>query len=999
MDYVEGRSLADVIRANPLSAKKVAEYVRSIALAIQYAHNHGILHRDLKPSNVLIDLHDHPRVTDFGLAKRIEGGSELTGTGQVLGTPSYMPPEQAAGNRGEVGPASDIYSLGAILYELVAGRPPFRAETPLDTLLQVLEQEPVAPRQLQPELPRDLETICLTCLRKESTKRYATAGELADDLGRWLEGKPINARRVGRPERAWLWCKRRPAVASLSAVILVVLVVATLVTIEQQNAEHAAGLAERLLGAPMQAVPSIVAELAPYRRWSDQKLRTILAPETKANTDERLRASAGLFPVDPTQGERIYEALLSAPPNEARVLIEVLNTHKAAWVEQLWHTLDNQKAPATSRIRAAMALAAYDPPIGEKQIRWNAEGAFVVKQMLAEARQDPSQYAPLAEAFSSAREVMILPLANVLRNERHNGTERELAASLLGRYAADRPLVLADLLADADAGVFPKLFDALAGCADEGTRDWLSELASKTPAVDLTQKDRIVLGRRRAGAAITLLRQGKAARALGALRVSDDPESLTQFVHRCQQRGVTLGQLLDCLDLADRDRQGKAGTDRQVADRVVYGLLLALGGFDLEELPANAPNRGASNDAISDLVARLGAWYANDPSSAVHGAAGWLLRRWNQSDIVERVDDTSIAYIPEREWFTLEFTIPAGGGPPAGIDRVLRTALDAPPATDPAPPFYITFIAFPAGEYLVGSPADEAERVTLSEQRHTVTLTQPFALADRETTWEQIRGFDQSVRFDRRAVLEKQYGRTLTDAEPVFGVSWYEAVIYCRWLGQCIGLDEQDQAYADPRALDLKEFPHDIDLAVVGVPRNWPLDLQKRGFHLPTESQWEAACRAETASAYGFGSDASLLAHYSWFDGNSAREDAQKWSHPVCQLRPSLRGLFDMHGNLIEWCHDWYGAFGEAGTMDHTGPEAGSYRVIRGGNWMNAAANCRSADRSSHLPTYRNVSLGFRAAAVPFSQTSQAGSEARSRSASAVGAAEEPTRGEASGER
>lgn len=217
MDFVEGQSLADLVRVNPLPALRAAEYVKKLALAIHYAHEQGTLHRDLKPPNVLIDRFDEPRITDFGLAKRTAGGSDLTHAGQIMGTPSYMPPEQAQGKHDLVGPASDVYALGAILYELLTGRPPFRAETPLDTLLQVLDAEPAAPRLLNPKAPRDLEDICLKCLEKSPHDRYPSAQALADDLGAFMRGETVSAERgaVGRLMRIMLHETRHTEVMAL----------------------------------------------------------------------------------------------------------------------------------------------------------------------------------------------------------------------------------------------------------------------------------------------------------------------------------------------------------------------------------------------------------------------------------------------------------------------------------------------------------------------------------------------------------------------------------------------------------------------------------------------------------------------------------------------------------------------------------------------------------------------------------------------------------------
>ena len=241
MDYVEGRNLAQLVGNRPLPPREAARYVKLIAGAIHYAHQQGILHRDLKPSNVLIDAAtDQPRVTDFGLARRLDGESSLTVTGQVLGSPNFMPPEQASGSRGKVGRHSDVYGLGGILYHLLTARAPFQAESLEGIVTQVLNTEPVPPRLLNPVVPRDLETICLKCLEKEPAKRYPTAQALADELDRFLSHEPIHARPVSRTERAWRWCRRKPAVAGFgvaTAVLLLAFAIGAPIALWRINSE------------------------------------------------------------------------------------------------------------------------------------------------------------------------------------------------------------------------------------------------------------------------------------------------------------------------------------------------------------------------------------------------------------------------------------------------------------------------------------------------------------------------------------------------------------------------------------------------------------------------------------------------------------------------------------------------------------------------------------------------------------------------------------------
>jgi len=249
LEFLPGGSLSKQISGQPQSPRKSARLVETLARAIHFAHQQGIIHRDLKPGNVLLTSDGQPKITDFGLAKRLEGDSFATKIGSIMGTPNYMAPEQASDQTVPLSPAVDVYGLGAILYCLLTGRPPFVSSNPINTMRQVLELPPVPPRQLIPDLDRDLETICLKCLEKSPQRRYASAEELADELVRFLDGHPIHARPIGRIPRAWRWCRRKPMIASLTAAVIILvlsLAVGAPIVAVQQAALARAEYAQRV---------------------------------------------------------------------------------------------------------------------------------------------------------------------------------------------------------------------------------------------------------------------------------------------------------------------------------------------------------------------------------------------------------------------------------------------------------------------------------------------------------------------------------------------------------------------------------------------------------------------------------------------------------------------------------------------------------------------------------------------------------------------------------
>jgi len=220
MKFIEGGQLDEVVKQTPMSIRQAVELITKVARTVHYAHEHGILHRDIKPGNILLDQKGEPHLTDFGLARLVESESTVTRTMEVLGTPSYMAPEQAVGNNAGISSITDVYGLGAVLYQLLTGQPPFAGGTTYETIKLLLDTEPRQPRLLNPKIDRDLSTICLKCLEKDSKRRYSSALALAEDLERWLKHEPIQARRTGIFTRGQKWMRRNPASALLAASLI-----------------------------------------------------------------------------------------------------------------------------------------------------------------------------------------------------------------------------------------------------------------------------------------------------------------------------------------------------------------------------------------------------------------------------------------------------------------------------------------------------------------------------------------------------------------------------------------------------------------------------------------------------------------------------------------------------------------------------------------------------------------------------------------------------------
>jgi formylglycine-generating enzyme required for sulfatase activity len=931
MEFLDGGTLEERIRRHGrFPPAEAAGLVAVLADAVSAAHAQGVVHRDLKPSNVMFTAAGVPKITDFGLARI--GGGEVTVSGVMLGTPRYMSPEQAEGRVRETGTATDVWALGCILYRVLTGRLPFDAASDPATIQQVIHSEPLAPRRLTPDVPRDLETICLKCLEKEPQRRYATADALAADLRAYLDGRPIAARPVSLAERGWKWAKRHPARAAVAAATVVLLAAAAVTVVqvgEAMRAERERGervarataAAEVIAAAETAAVPSLIDGLGDLRDLTRPRLHEFatLPVGTKAG----LHARFALLPDEPGRADELLAHALTCPADEL-ALFARLAPFAADATPDLWATVEAGSGKADRVLRAAALLAAWDPT----DRRWGAVSAAVVDRLIRVSRLEVEAYARVLRP--------VAPLTTELRRRYLDSRERiesgklleaelleefgrfELTATLLAAWVADRPDELAELVVTFTDRHYPLLADATAAHRDELVpmlkaelarrphQDWAAVEGGRVPVDEavaavvgpalergVTIPDSVVeaAARRQAYAAALLFAFGHPGEPEPLLTHSPDPSVRGHLIARLATVGAEPAALV-----------GRYDTLPDLSAR--RAVLIALGEFPPDRLAAAA--RGPFVDSLL-------ADYAAHDDPGLHSLIGWLLReRWGGAAAVAAVDARLQAEAerrakgpPGRRWFV-------------NTQGQTYAVVSAPQALRH------------------GSPVHEADRLPAREPARGVQLEHTFAVATKEVTRAEF------LRFNPK--LEKNPYNEDPDAPAVI-VSWYAAAAYCNWLSARDDIPEDQWCYV----------PNDKGEYALGMTvRENRFALQ--GYRLPTEAEWECATRAGSRTARFFGLGHALLDRYGWFERNAKRKAKRGGG-----LRPNEWGLFDTLGNVWEWCE-------EAAVLDEVGRVVGDdpdtpaahRRVYRGGSFFDDIATLRAANRNSLRPGDGYYSVGFR---------------------------------------
>jgi len=995
MEFVPGGSLGERLKARgPLPPREAAGLVAELAEAVAHAHSRGVVHRDIKPANVLLTADGELRLADFGLAK--VGRSDLSVTGQVMGTPAYMAPEQAAGKIHEIGTAADVYALGAVLYDLLTGRPPFHGDSALVTLQKVLTLEPSRPRALRSDIPRDLETICLKCLEKSPDKRYATADVLAADLRAFLDGRPITARPVGATERAWKWVKRNPgragAIAAAGVVLLGGIVAAYAAdqrlaeerlaaekrraddriaaeeqrladqraaeerTKQKEQETRAGDLVDALTTAETAEVPRLIDELKPLREQLRGAAGARLAKRAGLPVAEKpgLHARLVLLGTEPQRAAELAAYVPTCRADELLTLRQLLKPHAATVTSPLWAVLTDERVETGNRVRAACALAGLAPD----DARWGAAAPVVAGLVVTE---NALQAVFWTKALEPVRDRLLAPLMaryGPARDRLRSGKLDEsalvaevaafdLTATLLAQYAVGHPPELAELAVTVDARHYAQFRDSIR--ADKAAVVPLLKAEFERTALpkwagtgEIVAPLAALFG---APAFAHVLnpderfdarakRQGHAAAVLIALGEADTVWPLMAFPKNGDPSARSyLIQRLAAIGADPVALAHRFGAETDVSAK--RAILIALGDFPAGSLPAGERE---------PLTARLLVLYHDDADAGLHSAIDWLLRqKWERAKDISAIDaDLATA---ARTRVVLRGLTGAGQTQPLG--SVVGPLLPAP--RPGAKDWFVngegqtyTVVRGPV-EFVLGSPRTEPDRVEVNEPQHRKRIGRAFAIATKEVTISEFLRFRSDYTWEERFSPGPD--------TPAVAVTWYDCAAYCNWLSEQNGIPKDQWCYQPNRAGEYAEG--------MTIKRE---HLALTGYRLPTEAEWEYAARAGTVTARSFGRGGELLPRYVWSLKNS---DDRTW--PVGRLRPNDRGLFDTLGNALEWTES-PGTLYQIGQTHDDEDRVNAMisermmRSLRGGGFIAPALFLRSAVRTVSRPGDRILYIGFRTA-------------------------------------
>ncbi len=607
MAYIRGVDLERRVKdEGPISPRQAAEVIRQVSETIWYAHRMKVIHRDLKPSNIVLDADegDRPKVLDFGLSKRLDRDDNPTSAeGQILGTLCFSAPEVILGRSDKAGLdemlSVDIYSLGAVLYYMTTGNPPFRATSPEETIRLITESECLSPRLLNPEIDRDLNTICLKCLRKSPRERYRSAWELARDLERYLAGKPIWARPVARWERVLKWVRRKP---STSAVLLLssILVTSPMIYLTREREARAKELVDRVLVAEFRELPGLIDSLTSYGTLVEPTLKSHLS---STNPNVRFRAALCLASGDLGLSDYLYEKLLDAEPDQFNVILEIIKRHDRQLVPRLWGELSAAECSGPRQIRSACALAALDAA----SVDWSRHAISVVRALFGE------------DGFRRPRwTVRLTPVREALYHVLDQYYE-EPETPDDGVLAAEVFSLLLDAKSESDA---EKLVSLIVR-ANQDQFDILmkTEHEEILPCLRNALKECEKMHRR----VDTKKYAEQSLRLLTSLARLGDNQPLWRWLEQ-EPDPLSRSYLIERVASSKIDPRSIALQLNHAGEHSLRDLILMLGQYSDEAL---APD--LRHEISSDLILI----HRSASSSGVHHAAEWLLRRWGMNAEVD----------------------------------------------------------------------------------------------------------------------------------------------------------------------------------------------------------------------------------------------------------------------------------------------------------------------------------------------------------------------------